>query len=277
MLKRWTRVLVKKDAEITDVSSASQHEGFDASLGPSSSGDAIFIGQDLPFNNVYLEMQVANAAEASLSVDCWDGRQWVPAVDVLDGTISGGTLGKNGCVQFVPDNDSFWTCLPDPSRTSDVGFTNKIYELYWLRIQSNIALDAETSIKRISYLFCENYQIKEKWSDVDLYLTKWAAGKTDWLEQIREATELMIGELKARSMIIHPGQILRYDDVNLACVYRTLMIIFARLGPSFAGHLKTASENYDLLMDNKRWTLDKNKSGKVEHEELSSSVSQGVR
>lgn len=278
MLKTWTRVFLDKDGSITDKSIASQNgDGFSCDL---TTSEYLYIGQYFPFNNFSVEMLTANVSAGSLDVEYWDGNSFQDAVDILDGSISGGiTLARNGTIQYQPDKDHSWSCISDTSDESGFPLSgSKVYDLYWMRLKPSANIGASCALKYARYKFCEHDDLKKVDPEINEYLPAWGgAQKTSWDEQIFEATDNIISELRERKLILHPGQILRLEDVHKACVYQTLMLIYSQLGESFKDKFENYKKLYKQHLGDKRFTFDVNKNGQVDYGEQNLVVGEGVR
>jgi hypothetical protein len=279
MVKRWIRVFTEVSDTITDKTLASQ-DGSGVTCNFATSGDYIYVGQYFPFNNFTIDPLVANTSGAEMLVEYWDGSNWTDMVDLLDGTSSGSvSLARHGTVQFSPDKDSSWTRVSDVSDETGMGLGElKVYDLYWSRVSFDAPLSATASIKELRYKFCEHADLAKVDPEINEYLNGWGGvSKTTWNEQIFEASDNIISELKERKLILHEGQILRFDDVYKACVYQTLMLIYSQLGPSFTNKYEYFERLYKQHLGDKRFTFDATRDGMVNTSEISMSVGMGVR
>jgi hypothetical protein len=234
--------------------------------------DHLYIGQQMPFNNFYVWMDTpSTSTSGEMVVEYFDGVNWVESVDLIDGTNG---LQQSGCVQFVPDKDHSWQVVDDPSQLSGFALsTLKIYNLYWVRVKLSGTCSAGTKIKRIAYAFCMSSDLKTHKPDIDSYLVAWGgASKADWTKEILAASEQVVIDLKARGLITHPGQILLMDDVTLACQYRAVANILFGLGPSFDDTRTVVEKAYSSSLSIKRFTIDVNRSGRIEPAELALTV-----
>lgn len=279
MVKRWIRVLTEVSDTITDKTLHSQNgTGFNCNF--ATSGDFFYVGQYFPFNNFTVDLHSANTSGSEMLVEYWDGSSWSDAVDLLDGTVSGSaSLAQHGTVQFSPDKDSAWTRVSDTFDESGMGLEAlKLYDLYWVRVSFDGPLSSTTSVKELRYKFCEHADLVKVDPEINQYLTAWGgAGKTNWNEQIFEASDNIISELKERKLILHPGQILRFDDVYKACVYQTLMLIYSQLGESFKVKFDYFEKLYSKHLGDKRFTFDAVRDGMVSTSEIEMTVGKGVR
>jgi hypothetical protein len=280
MLTQWVRTIFNDNSVLTDFSIESQNrESF--AIPYVAGQDYVYIAQYFPFNNFFIETDVANDQASVVSVDYISGKQWVAAVDIIDGTkASGISLSKAGVVQFTPD-DYNWTSIVDPRKIGGTSLGIEalpIFDLYWIRVKFSASLKATTSIKSISYNFSTDRLLESIDPEIDNYKEPWGGvSKTNWVEQTMLGSQHVVAELKSRGLILSPGNILRFDDVCLATTYRTLMIIYAMLGKDFEEKYKNAEKEFKVLMDIKRFTFDKNQDGKVQSNEISLTVAQGVR
>jgi predicted ATPase len=101
--------------------------------------------------------------------------------------------------------------------------------------------------------------------------------KLDWNDQIQLASTHIVADLKSRQLIFNQGQVIRFDDVSLACAYRTLAIIYSALGDPFKNKKDEALQQYSALMNIKRFTLDANLNGKVDRQEIGMNTGRLIR
>lgn len=242
MLSRYIRVIHSDNGTLTDKSLVSQDRTNTFSLPIVSGEDYIYIGQYYPTNNLYFSIDTANTNSATISIDIWNN-EWTSAVDILDATSdSGKSMAQSGVVQWDIDRDNMgWTRLHDPTdEGADLGFnTLDIYDLYWIRIGFSADLSSGSDINQVGYKFASDNDIKALAPDINDYLASWETGKTNWEEQLLEGSKQLINWLKINGKIAHAGQLLRFDEVNIACAYRTLAIIYEGLG----------GENFRLMRD----------------------------
>ena len=279
MLTQWIRTIWNDNGVMKDFSVESQNrEAYEIAF--EAANDFIYVAQYYPFNNVFLELGVVNDQSSVVSVDYFTGNQWTAMVDIVDGTKSAGkSLGKSGIIQFSPDQFN-WTNVNDPRKLNASSGINSlaIFDMYWIRIKFSANLKATTSIKSLNYAFSSDRLLASIDPEIDNYKNAWGGvSKTDWIEQILLGSQLVVAEFKSKGLILGNGNILRFDDVCLAATYRTLMIIYAILGKDFADKYANAEKEFKALMDIKRFTFDKNQDGKVQQNEITLTVAQGVR
>lgn len=279
MLYQWLRVLYSDNGVLTDYSIEAQNDTVPVAM--VAEEDYIYFGQYYPFNNVYIELDTANTNASVISVEYWNSKQFVPAVDILDATkVSGITLSRNGVIQFSPDIDNNWTQVRDTSKQDAPAplQTREMYDLYWARLKVSADLYAGTILKRVGYSFCTNAMLSGIDPEISQYLTPWGgSSKLNWDEQIQLASLHLVADLRGRGIVIHPGNILRFDDVALATAYRTLAIIYGPLGQAFDSRRAQALEQYEKLLNVKRFTIDSNTDGSVDRSEINNTVGQMIR
>jgi hypothetical protein len=271
MLYKWLRAIRSVAGALTDKSLDNQAEG-GVLLDLTATVDYIYLGQTFPFNNFYIQSKVANDVSATIKVEYWDGSAWRQMVDVLDGTSVGGKpLAQSGLIQFSPDIHYMWCYVPDTSESAGPSElqTLTIYNLYWLRISYSSTLKATTAAQQFTYAFSTHNRIAKHDTTISNYLTSFEAGKTSWESEIITASQEVIKELQSRKLILHPGQILRLDDVSLAAEYKTLSNIYFNIGGEVYNKKKeTIDKKYEGAMDISGFTLDLNKNGFVDREEM---------
>jgi len=278
MITQWIRVIHEDDTTLTDLTLAAQNSDTMA-LPLVSAEDYVYIGQHFPFNNWFTDINTANSNAATWSIDVWDGSAWQAAVDILDETTVGGVpWSRSGVLQFSPDRDEGWVRTLDTSDSDGpTGLTGlKLYNLYWMRVKPSANLSAGTILNTFGYRFANTQMLDGIDPELSNYLTSWESGKTDWDEQLQLGSEHVISDMKSRGMVVHPGQILRIDEVGLATAYKTLIdIIYPVLGPDFDSRKEDYQKAYNKLMSIKRFTIDQNLDGQEDAREVSNTP-QGV-
>ena len=280
MLYEYLRVFKEAGGVFTDLSLDNQEEA--KTLTPAlGSSDYLYIGQYFPFNNLFFHIgDVANATSSSITIQYWDGTAWRSAVDILDATASSGVpLARSGVVQFSPDRDYGWQKVNDttdsnaPSELS----TLTIYELYWIRVKFNSGMTAGTEIKEVSYAFTDTQELNNIDIEINSFYDSFASGKTDWIVEIITASKMLIVDLKRQGLVYNKGQVLRFDDVFLACTYKTLELIYMNLGPSYSDKRSDIRNLYIEALNIKRFTIDKDSDGYVDRNEINNSIKRLVR
>lgn len=281
LLTQWIRAFRRTGAGVvTDLSLDLQDETASVTL-DLQTDEYLYVAQQMPFNNLYFDLVTPNATGSNVTVELWDGSTWKSAVDLLDGTRSSGAfLGRDGVLQWSPDRDESWQPITD-TREEEPAFLLQndvvLYDQYWMRLSVSVNLDAGTTLNAIDYKFAVDKQLEDLDPEIDNFLTSWEAGKTDWERQLRVGSSHVIQDLKVRGLIVHPGQILRMDDVSWATAYKTLEIIYTRLGEGYEFQQRDAKEQYKHFLNQKRFTFDRNRDALASGGEVSRTVAEGVR
>lgn len=281
MLSQWIRVLFSDNGSLTDYSLAAQNSDT-IPFAITAAEDYLYVGQYYPFNNLFFEIgTTVNAAASVVSVEYWDGTAWRSAVDVIDATsVSGASLGRNGVIQWSPNKDYQWLVVQDTSDTTSPSElqTKTIYDLYWVRLKWSGNTTAGCTLKSVSYAFCTTQMLYSLDSELDEYLVAWGgSSKTNWDEQIMNASQQLVSDLRARQIIIAPGNIVRFDDVSMACAYLAMSLIYVPLGQAFNDRKQDARDQYKKLLNLSRFTVDSNRDGRVSPGEISQSVPRLIR
>jgi len=265
MLYQWLRLIKSDNGVLTDISLANQNEASTCLMDLTVDEDYIYIGQQYPFNNFYIKSGIANDVASTMSIEYFTGSDWQNAVDILDATsVNGVSLAQSGVVQFSPDYHHRWSYVPDTSDTSISPTelrTLTIYNLYWIRIKWSATLNALTAIKKFTYCFSSHQQIDNRDSTINSYLTAFKAGKTSWEDEIITASMDVVLELKRKNLIVHEGQVLRFDDVSNATDWRTLINIYRDLGGDYKEKYDDALKEYSNALDVRRFSFDVNNDG----------------
>lgn len=198
-----------------------------------TSGDYLFIGQDLPFNHFFVKLATANAQNRTMTVEYWDGDQWRAMVEVLDDTSG---LQASEFVEFTPDRDYLWSRdHTNYNGETITGLTDVvIYDLYWVRISFSGTLD-EVEISWIGNKFSDDLDLYEEHPRLNnsTLKTLFESGKTTWEAQHVKAAEIIIRDLKAQGIIHSPGQILKRQDYKLPSISQVAKLIYQGLGDDF--------------------------------------------
>lgn len=102
-----------------------------------ATNDFIYIGCDVPFRGVYVNIVNANSTASVLSAFYWDGSAWTGLTET-DGTASAGAT-------LAIDNAITWTVPIDWSTT----LVNGTGPHYWIRMNSDGGTDSATSIAEV--------------------------------------------------------------------------------------------------------------------------------
>ena len=274
------RVLYSDNSVLTDISvnMENYHVGTNAFTFVAAQ-DAFYIGSRLPFNHLFIKMDGSNvnSNSSAMTVSYWEGSSWIPAVEVIDETVtSGASLAKSGFVTWVTDRDYGW-----PREDTNYGgitvtglTTVEIYNLYWLKLTFSADLSADTAFSWIGQKFSNDNELGSEYSDlvraglIDAY----ESGKTDWEEQHVRAADVIIKDLTHKGLIIEKEQILERLDFELASVSKTAEIIYGGLGDDYKEDKKLARDEYDDRLNKLLPRIDVNRNAR---EDVGEKTTQG--
>lgn len=261
-------LLVAKSGDpILDISDALNDHRADTSTFTLEDTGYIYVGQFLPFNSRYFDVTTANVNTANLSVEIWNGNEFISTVDVRDRTDA---LQKSGYLTWRIDRDEAgWAC-DDTDDITELSSGPRIYRFHWLRISTDTTLTA-AEINYLGNLFSTDNEMYSYYPALDNQKTRdqWElaspGAKTDWLEQGFMASENIVRDLKSRNMILESGQILDAESFNTANIHMQAAIIFAGLGGrGFEEDRKEAQKAYEKSMSLARKNIDRDTDGKLE-------------
>jgi hypothetical protein len=281
MLLEWFRVWKYDGATFTDLSIDNQDDSVTIPLNLTTT-DYLYLSQDVPFNNIYFDMNTGNLDVAELEIQYWAGQTkgWQDVVDILDATKAAGvTLSKSGVVQFSPNRDYGWFRVSDSSETyaPDELQGMHIYESYWLRIRPKTDLNAGTILNEITYSFTKSQELGNFDVEVNSYLDAFESGKTNWDKEIKTASKMLVSDLKKQGLVVNRGEILRIEDVSLACTYKTLELIYMNLGSSYQDKRAEIRALYTDALNSRSFNFDKSSDGFLNSGERFTSIKKLVR
>lgn len=233
--------------------------------------DYLFIGSRLPFNHFYFKLSVLNILPSSMSIDYWSTNGWNSMVELTDETAG---LTASGYVTFTPDEEAPWTMAnTNGSGQTITGLeTVTIYNMFWLRISFSADLSLTTALQWIGNIFSNDDDLYAEFPDFSKAdnLTSFQSGKTDWQEQAVVAANVIIQDLIDDRIIDDGSQILIKEDFRLPSVAKVAEIIFRAFGDDYIDDRKEVREEYKQRMKKRVPRIDKNKNGKEEVFERSS-------
>lgn len=258
--RQQQRILWKDDAAIVDLTaSLNNYRADNETIALVAAEDYLFIGSDLPFNHRYVEVASANALASVISIDIWWSNAWHAAVDLIDQTKTGGvSLAKSGLVQWSPDELKGWDREQNSEDVTGLEGT-KIYDMFWVRLAFSGNLTGTTAIKYIGHRFCEDGDLEGTYPILKPsgLKTAWASGKTDWKDQIFDASEAIVRDLKRQGIIKSPSQLMDPEILRNACVHKAAELIFSGLGTAYIDLKKEAAKAYTTALDMKMFVVDR--------------------
>jgi len=267
------RIFIKSGSAVSEVSKELNSYTSGATLATIASTDAIYLAVDFPMNHFYLKMgTVLNTESSVMSVQYWNGEDWISSVHVNDYTDA---LSNSGMVEFTPDRDEAW--MRDDTNDNGNEITDlssiKVYDKYWIKIKFSASLTAAIELLWIGNLFSTDSDLLSEFPifNDSSFMLAFKAGKTSWEEQHVKAAELIIQDLKRRNVIIGPEQILEYNLLLPASVCKTAEIIYNAFGNDYLSQRDSARAEYKQRCDLSKFILDTNSNGIVDHYEVSES------
>lgn len=240
-----------------------------------TSGQYLYIGAPMPFNNLWFEVGTANVNAATPTIQQWFGNAWVSAVDVSDETAG---LTASGRMSWNTDRLKGW----DFEQTSETvtGLESfKIYWKYWLRISFSATFSVGTTLKYIGQKFSNDTILPSYYPDLMQaeVLSGFATGKTTWDEQHYMAAEAIVADLKARNIIFERGQLLDWSIFTPAACHKVAEIAYTAFGSPYLEQLKLARANYKDALNIKFFKADKNLNGSLDPAEKAFTTAFGGR
>lgn len=249
------RILAKVSGSIQDWSkdlnniyAGSRTVGALAFAGPGT--DKLYIGGDLPFNHRYLEVGTVNAVASVASVELWNGKEWKAALDETDySDLSGASLAQSAILQWNPDPRETWNRAKTED-ISDLSTGPAIFDMYWARISFTANLTAGTTLKYVGHRFASEDQMSGRYPELvkSASRAQFAAGKTSWNDQLIEASEVVIRDLRQKRLILGPGQILGWEIFSEACVHKAAELIYTAFFSTQSDKWMSARKLYDEAM-----------------------------
>lgn len=235
--------------------------------------DKLYFGGDQPFNHRFIQVSTANVNTSVASVEIWTGSAWVAAVDVLDGTSTGGkSLAQTGILQWTTDRSSGWSRAADSNDVTGLTGT-RVYDMFWARV----SFSADTSATVLAYVghkFSDDNLLGGYYPDLvrTKMLTAFAAGKTSWNDQHVLAAEELIRDLRKRRYALSGNQVFDWELFSVPAMQKCANIIMAGLGSDYVDRAIEAQEAYQNELENTMAGIDRNRDGRLSLEERKPAV-----
>jgi len=229
---------------------------------PYEAGEYIYVASYLPFNNLYFDVKVANSESATLSLDMWWGKSWIPAVDLTDKTSA---LSTSGRVSWNTHRLKGWDCEDTSEDVTGVE-SFKIYDRFWARISFSADLTAETELNYIGQKFSSDDILFSYYPDLSRTKTLLAfeTGKTSWNEQHYMAAEYITSDLKRRDIIESRSQLMEWQLFEAPSCHRVAQIVYTAFGRPYFDQLQEAIKNYKDTMNIKKFGVDLTRDGTLQ-------------
>jgi hypothetical protein len=218
--------------------------------------DLFYIGFKKPFASRYFNLSVLNVVAATLSVKYWDGTDWESVEDLIDQT-SGFT--KSGFLSWQNQND--WRALK-LAPISDV-------EHFWIQISVSANLTTETALQSVSNLFCDDNLLRAYYPELVTDARYLPSGRTDFMEQMVAAKDLVVTRLKQDHLIKDESEVLDINEVAISATHATAWIILNPIARS-DGEKEMRNDAFAAFnreLNKVKLSLDLNNSGVIELQE----------
>lgn len=235
-----------------------------------TAGEYLYIGQPMPFNNLWFEVSVANDVASACSVDIWFGNAWVSAVDIIDETknSSGVSLSTSGRIQWNTNIDKGWDLEQRSTKVTGLSGTH-MYNMFWARLSWSNTLKVTTALSYVGQKFSIDDVLFSHYPDLSqaALLEGFETGKTTWNEQHFMAAEHIERDLKKRSLILARGQIVDASVFVDASCHKVAEIVYASFGEPYVNQKSAARKAYNEEMDTRYLKLDQSGNGSLDRDE----------
>lgn len=272
-----SRVFLSKNGLLSDLSLSLNNfkSGIEA-LSIVASEDTLFFSSPLPFNHLYFLVSTPSVLSSSITLEAWNNKEWRPLVDVNDGTrTSAITFQKSGRVSFALAKNEQWV-IQDTERMTNSGIeTLKVYDHYWLRLR--FTADTSFSLKFVGQKFSEDEDLGALFPDLNTEFAKTQfnnglAGKTNWDDQHFEAAEFIVRELENTYNLNNRSQVIRWDRLRHASVYKVAEIIFNSHGNDGRENREDAKKEYKQALQFANQQFDRNRNTRLDENEISTNT-----
>lgn len=239
-------------------------------------GDALYIGSEVPFNQIWIEPTAPNAIAADVAVQVWWSNAWNAVVDIHDGTKTlGGTksLAQAGRIQWNLDRLKGWDVEEESDDVDGLSGT-QIYGFYWLKLTWTATLTPSTSLKFIGQRFSRDTDLYGFYPDLNnsAMQESFAADKANWNEQAYMSADVIVRDLIARKIILARGQIFDHSRFLDASIHKTAELIYRAMGKPFAENRAEAAKSYAAAMNKDFFRIDRNADGRLDPREKAEST-----
>lgn len=239
-----------------------------------TSGQYLYIGSEVPFNNVWIDLGAFNAIAATVDVDIWSANAWQDAVDVTDETaVSGVSLAQDGRISWSTEISKGWDVEQESANVTGLSGT-KIYYMHWARLSWSASLSGSTTLKYIGQKFSTDTDLYDYYPDLNDTDLKEAfeASKADWIRQHYIAAEKIVNDLISKKIIESRGQILDWYLFREAACHKTAEMIYFALGTPFREDMSAARAAYRECMTKDKFRIDTSMNGRLDQSEKRDSL-----
>lgn len=272
------RILYSDNGVLTDYSSAlNDYHSQDAVIPQFvATEDAIYIGNTVPFNHVFLKLSVVNALSSLVSVKYWTNDGWISAAEIIDETkTSGKSLSRSGFITWTPTKDNAWISEDTNYKNATVDGLSSvvIYDLYWLKLTFSANLTANLTLDWVGQKFSDDDGLGVEFPELvrSAVMQAWESGRTSWEEQHVSAADIMAKDMIARGLILEKGQILDRFDLDKASVQKVAEIIYGGLGADYVDKKIASRKEYETRLNSAFPRVDLNMNGRLDANERTQS------
>lgn len=262
------RLLYKTGSTITDYSKEIEsYEDLAAEITSFGTSDAIYIGMRHPFNHLFFKFSTLNDIAGVLDFKIWDGTEFVALAESRDFTTTSGiAFGQDGEFFIVPDRDESGWAMEDTDDITELN-TVKIYDNYWMKITTSVAMTNGVGFKFIGNKFCSETELYSEFPEFSRAEMKSAFNTTNWETQIVRASQLMVKDMIAKGIMREEAQILLTENLMTPCVSKTAQIIYAALGDDYRDNVLLAKSDYDQRLGSGVYFIDTNMNADLDIKE----------
>lgn len=234
--------------------------------------DYIYLGSDAPFNHRWLEVVTPNTESLSLSVEYWDGKNWVTCVEVINETVdTTGTksFNKSGLITWVPDKKkSGWSADDTNDGSSNVitGLsTVTIYDLFWVRLKFTGTATLTTEVSFLGHKFSNDEDLYSLYPEFETTEAKerFKDALTTWDSLHFEAAKQIIRELKSDRVINSGNQVLEVEVFKLPAIHKVAELIFSAYGTDWEKDKQQALIEFKKAMKVDLFNVDLDQDGRL--------------
>jgi hypothetical protein len=258
--RKATRVLLNADGVGTPTEITKSTKDLDSSVVTIAveSGGYLYLGSHAPFTTRHFSFGTANTQAGTLTVEFYkDSTTWTAVEDLVDQTDH---FTADGFVSW--QNPGTWT-THELSPVSDV-------ELYWLRIQPSVNLDAGTTLTGVVNLFCSLDDVKDIYPHLINDANWLPSGVTSRLPLLLKATDETVRRLKKNHVIVDESQVLDINEVMMACVHAYAYLAYlprAHSNEEAMDRMKVARDAMEDAIENTTFSVDQDESGTIDYDE----------
>jgi hypothetical protein len=202
-----------------------------------TTSDYFYLGFKSPFTTRYFHFSELNVNTSTLTVEYWNGTVWKSVEDLVDQTDG---FTKNGFLSWINPGD--WFRHEQAPVIAVNTFSQKLYH-YWIRISVSDDLSVDTALQSVLNLFCDMDYFTAFYPEIANDTRYLPSGRTDFLEQLNSAKDLIVLRMKQKGEIKDEADILDINEVAVATAHATAYIILHPI----AGDESTAKRRDDAL------------------------------